>query len=207
MKKIFMLSMSVALFTGSAFSQMKFPKIFSYANSRSLFGMHINSLDIQTPQVWKNNTGTRTLTPLREQDLGFSLSAWKLISEKVDLSAKATMMFHNYSAIDRNENVTNYNKVGIEIEPSVNVKVFNDASKFNAFVTTGLGIGTYSGKMGAYLPIGVGLQANIGGSVYFLLQSQYHKSFNDKTMKNSIVHSFGIAQRINTGDISFKRKH
>jgi hypothetical protein len=201
MKKIFILCLSFSAIAVSSFSQKK---MFSFKNTRNLLGIHLNTLDIQTPQVWKDNSAPRTLATLKDQNLGFSLSAWKQISDHIDLTARLGMLFHNFSAIDRNENVTNYNKVGVEIEPTASVKIFPDAYKFNAFVTTGLGIGSYSGKMGAYIPVGLGLQANLSNKVYIMLQSQLRKSLSDGVMKNSIMHSIGIAQPLNMSD--FKRK-
>ncbi len=201
MKKIFILCLSLSTFATASFAQKN---MFNFKNTRNLVGIHINTLDIQTPKVWKDNSGPRTLATLKEQDLGFSISAWKQIADHIDLSARLGMMFHNYSAIDRNENVTNYNKVGVEIEPTANLKIFPDASKFNAYISAGLGIGSYSGKMGAYVPVGVGLQANFSNTVYFMLQTNYRKSFDDGTMRNSITHSFGIAQTLGKND--FKRK-
>ena len=104
--------MSFTTFASASFAQKN---MFNFKNTRNLVGIHINTLDIQTPKVWKDNSGPRTLATLKDQDLGFSISAWKQISDHIDLSARLGMMFHNYSAIDRNENVTNYNKVGVEI--------------------------------------------------------------------------------------------
>jgi hypothetical protein len=104
------------------------------SHKRSLFGIHMNALDVNTPLNWKNNTGTRGLGGLKEQDLGFSLSYWKLIAPKVDLSIKGTLMFHDYAAVDRNQYNSNFNQVGVELEPSLNIKAFNDESVFNAFL-------------------------------------------------------------------------
>ena len=200
MKKIAVLFLSFSTLTFASFAQKA---KCHFKNTRNLVGMHINALDVTTPQVWKDNSAPRTLAPLKGQDFGFSISAWKLICDKIDLSARFGMMFHNYAAVDRNQNVINYNKIGIEIEPTANVKLFPDDSKFNGFVTTGFGIGGYGGKLGGYIPVGLGLQANFSNTVYFMLQTQYRKSFNDGTNKNSIMHSFGIAQTIGKND--FKR--
>jgi OmpA-OmpF porin, OOP family len=163
---------------------------------RSLFGIHMNALDVNTPLNWKNNTGSRGLAGLKEQDLGFSLSYWKLIAPRVDLSIKGTLMFHDYAAVDRNLYNSNFNQVGVELEPSVNIKAFNDESVFNAFLTVGIGGGVYSKKVGAYIPTGVGLQANIGNTTYFMLQAQYRFTLTKDVLLNNLFYSFGVAQRI-----------
>jgi len=163
---------------------------------RRLLGIHLNSLDVNTPQTWKDNSGPRTLQGLKNQDLGFSVSYWQNLIKQVDLSVKTSLLFHNYSAIDRNQYTTNFNQVGVELEPSVNAYAFKDESMFNAFVTTGLGLGMYSNKFGAYVPAGLGLTANISNTTYFILQSQYRFTLTDATMKNNLFYSFGVAQNI-----------
>ena len=164
--------------------------------NRRLLGIHLNSLDVNTPQSWKDNTGTRALAGLKNQDLGFSVSYWHTILNQLDFSAKASMLFHNYSAVDRNQYSTSFNQVGFEIEPSVNAYMYKETSTFNAFVTTGLGLGLYSNKFGAYVPAGLGLTANLSNTAYFILQSQYRFTLTKDAMKDNLFYSFGIAQNI-----------
>jgi len=52
-------------------------------------------MDVNTPKGWKDNSIPKTLNGLREQDLGFSLSYWKLIDTRVDFSAKAITCLRN----------------------------------------------------------------------------------------------------------------
>ncbi len=167
------------------------------ANTKTRFvGMHLNAMDVNTPQVWKDKSGPKTLAGLREQDLGFSLSFWQTIASQVDFSAKATIMFHDYSAVDRKSYSSNYNQVGIELEPTVNVSAFKATSMYNAFVTTGLGFGSYSKKFGAYVPAGLGLSATFSNSTRLLVQSQYRFSCTANTLNNNIFYSIGITQKM-----------
>jgi hypothetical protein len=165
-------------------------------NKRRFAGIHLNSLDVATPQSWKDNSGTKSLAGFKNQDLGFSVSYWQTLAHHLDISGKATMMFHNYNAIDRNEYTTKYNQIGFEIEPTVNAYAFNDESKYNAFVTSGLGLGIYSGKFGAYVPAGLGLSLNFSNNTYFMLQSQYRFSLTNDVMKNNLFYSIGICQNL-----------
>jgi len=166
------------------------------SNKRKLIGMHFNSIDVNSPQVWKDNSGPKALGGFKEQDLGFSLSYWQTVAKHLDFSAKATMMFHNYSAIDRNTYTTNYNQNGVEIEPSLNAYAFNDESMFNAFLTVGVGAGLYSKKFGAYVPTGVGMTANLSNNSYFILQAQYRFTLTKDVMRDNLFYSFGIAQNL-----------
>ncbi|MEO7523070.1 MAG: hypothetical protein ABIT58_03195, partial [Ferruginibacter sp.] len=162
----------------------------------SLIGVHFNALDIKTPQTFKDNSGPKTLAGLRDQDFGFSVSYWRGLASHLDLSVRANLMFHDYSANDRGVYTPNQNQTGVEFEPALNAYVFNNSSLFNAFLTAGIGIGTYTGKVGAYVPTGVGLQANFNQETYFILQAQYRFSLDEKVAKNNLFYSLGIAQRI-----------
>ncbi len=192
MKQKFTLLLSFLALATFSFAQ----KSNASSNKRRLAGIHLNSIDVNSPLAWKENTGTKSLAGFKDQDLGFSVSYWQTLAHHVDLSGKATMMFHNYTAIDRNEYSTNYNQIGFEIEPSVNAYAFNDESKYNAFVTAGLGLGMYSGKFGAYVPAGLGLSANFSNNTMFTLQSQYRFTLTSDVMRNNLFYSIGILQNI-----------
>ncbi len=170
------------------------------SNCRRLLGVHLNAMDVNTPQGWKDNSIPKTLNGLREQDLGFSLSYWKLIDTRIDFSAKATMMFHNYSAVDRGVYSTKFNQLGLELEPTVNVKAFEDNYNYNAFVTAGLGLGSYSNKFGMYAPVGLGLQANLGNSTYIMLQSQYRFTLMKDVLKDNLFYSIGFIGKMGDDD-------
>ena len=192
MKQKICLFLSILVLANTAFAQ----KDKTSSNKRSLFAMHLNALDVSTPKSWKDNSGQRNLSGLKEASLGFSLSYWKLIAPRVDFSTKATMMFHNYSSIDRGTYTTNYNQLGLEIEPSLNVKAFTDESLFNAFITTGIGAGVYSSKFGAYVPAGAGLQVNFASNTYIMLQAQYRFTLMKDVLNDNLFYSLGIAQKM-----------
>ncbi len=194
MKQKLTLILSFLVLASGAFAQMKNSS--NSAKGRSLFGIHFNALDVKTPQTWKDNTGPKTLTGLKELDLGFSLSYWRLITSNIDFSVKGTLMFHDYPGEDRGVYSSSFNKTGIELEPSLNVKAFKDESLLNAFLTAGIGGGYYVDKFGAYVPTGVGLQANFSGTTYLMLQAQYRFSLMKDVLKDNIFYSLGIAQKM-----------
>ena len=192
MKQKLTLILSFLALAGGAFAQ----KGKSTFDKRGFVAVHLNALDVKTPLAWKNNTGPKTLAGFRELDLGFSLSYWRLIAPKVDFSTKATLMFHDYAANHRDVYSSDNNQVGIELEPTLNIKAFKEENVFNMFLTAGVGGGIYSSKFGAYVPAGVGLQANFSSNTYLLLQSQYRFALTKDVIRDHIFYSFGVGQKI-----------
>ena len=165
-------------------------------NIRSLFGIHVNSMDVTTPQSWKDNEGSKTLSNLKNQDLGISFAYYQLICPRVDFSGKANIMFHDYSGADRNVYSNKFTPIGLEIEPSLNIKAFEDNYAYNAFVSAGVGAGMYSSKFGAYVPVGLGLQANFAKTTYLFIQSQYRFTLTKDAIKDNLFYSVGFAQKL-----------
>lgn len=168
----------------------------SIKNIRSLVGVHVNSMDVNTPQAWKDNEGPKTLGTLKNQDLGISLAYYQLVSPRVDFSGKANIMFHDYSGADRNVYSNKFTPIGLELEPSLNIKAFEDNYAYNAFVSAGVGAGIYSSKFGAYLPVGLGLQANFAKTTYMFIQSQYRFTLTKDAIKDNLFYSVGLAQKL-----------
>ncbi len=162
----------------------------------SLFGIHFNALDINTPVTFQNSSNNRTFSQLRDMDFGFGLSYWKGLTNTIDFSAKTGVFFHDYAALDRAETAITDREIGIELEPSLNFRPYKDNSLVAPFLTAGIGGGYYSGKWGAYVPAGVGIQVNLQSSTYILLQSQYRFTLTNDVIKDNIFYSLGIAQSI-----------
>jgi len=192
MKQKLSLFLSFMALAGMSFAQKE-----KTCSDTRMFGIHLTTLDVTTPIVWKENSAPRGLPGLREADLGFTFSYWKsLCCHNLDLSGKATIMFHNYAAVDRKTYSAKHNLVGFEIEPAVNAKLYPSTSMYNAFLTVGAGAGYYSGEFGAYVPTGVGLSACLGGSTTIMLQSQYRFSLTSDVLRDNIIHSVGIIQKM-----------
>ena len=138
----------------------------------SLFGIHFNAYDIETPKTLSSSTTPRKFSNIRDMDYGFSLSYWKGLSRTIDFSLKATGIFHDFSADDRNLFTTDQ-EFGAELEPTLNIRPYGDNSLIAPFLTAGIGGGYYTNKFGAYAPVGVGIQVNLMSESYIFLQAQY----------------------------------
>jgi OOP family OmpA-OmpF porin len=193
MKQKLTLLCCFALTTLVSFSQKKEKHT---CEERSMLGMHINTLDFSTINAWRSNKAPKTLSGFKKQDLGFSLSYWKMVYKNVDFSGKATLLFHDYAGIDRKTYSTNINQFAFILEPTVNAYLFEAENKYNAFVTAGLGFGTFSNKFGAYFPGGIGLLANFQHDTKVMIQTQYQATLSKKVLNDNLAYSIGLVQNI-----------
>ncbi len=192
MKQKLALVLSFMVFAVGAFAQMDNNS--AATKKGKLVGIHFNALDFKTPQSWKNNSSPRFATKLKEMDFGLSLSYWKGLTSKIDFALKLNGNLHDYAA-DRNVSTTK-TEVGLELEPTINIRPFKDNNIFAPFLSAGIGGGYYTGEFGLYVPAGVGLQLNFSSVTYLLLQATYKWSLSEDDLKDHLVYSFGILQNI-----------
>ncbi len=161
----------------------------------SLVGIHFNALDFQTPITLKNTAGNRTFSKITDMDYGFSVSYWKGLTNTIDLSARAGVLFHDFAA-DRGVLNQKNQAVGIELEPTLNFRPYGDNALISPFLTAGIGAGYYTDKIAAYVPAGVGAQFNLQSNTYIITQMLYRFSLDKKTIKDNMFYSLGVAQNI-----------
>jgi hypothetical protein len=126
---------------------------------------------------------------------GVSLSYWQGLTPFIDFSAKLNGIFHDYSAIYYG--LPGKTEIGLELEPTINIRPLKDENIWAPFLTTGLGMGLYTNHLGAYVPIGGGLQFNASSTTYLFVQAQYKWSLTPKVLGNNLFYSIGFAQNIN----------
>ena len=195
MKQKLTLLLSFLVIVICASAQMMNSK-YTSAKKGDLFGIHFNTLDIKTPVTFKNSAGTRTFSKIQEMDFGFSLSYWKGLTNTIDFSTRAGVIFHDYATEDRRERYLKGEAVGVELEPTLNFRPYGDDALFAPFLTAGVGAGYYTGKYGAYLPTGLGVQLNLKSMTYIFVQTQYRFALTKDVLKDNIFYSLGIAQNI-----------
>ena len=191
MKQKLVLLFSLVLMASGLFAQMSDK---SATKKGTLFGIHFDAVDFKTPVLWKNTSGGRDVTKIKDMDFGFSLSYWKGLTSRIDFSTKVNALIHNYAGDDRNE-ATTKTEIGVELEPSLNMRAFTDNHFLNPFLTVGIGGGYYTGEWGAYVPTGVGVQLNFNSFTYLLLQAQYRWTLSKEKAHDNLFFSFGLAQK------------
>ena len=194
MKQKITLLFSFLVVVACASAQMMNSK-YSSAKKGDLFGIHINALDVFTPETFKKTNTTRTFTGLRRMDIGMSISYWKGLTNTIDFSTRAGFSMDDFSSAASNRvNFNNENQFAVEVEPSLNFRPYGDNSLVAPFLTVGIGGGRYSHDYGAYVPAGVGIQVNFRSNTYLLVQSQYRFALTKDVLKDALGYSIGVAQ-------------
>ena len=195
MKKTIRLFLAAAIFCSSANAQMSLnpPK------KGTLVGIHFNLADFKAPTGIKDPITGKVYSSVRDMNKGLSISYWKGLTSKIDFSAKINAMFRDYSAIY--QGITNKTEIGLELEPTINIRPFKDNSKLAPFLTTGIGGGLYNDKFGAYVPAGVGMQLNMNSFTYIFLQAQYKFTLTKKILGDNLFYSIGFAQNVGNAKV------
>jgi outer membrane protein OmpA-like peptidoglycan-associated protein len=196
MKQKLTLILAIMLVATSAFAQKNKKKMSSTEGKKGqLIGLHFNLADFNAPTGLKDPITGKVYQTVSQMDKGLSVSYWRGITSKVDFCAKINAMFKDYRAIYYGIPAEG-TEVGVELEPTINVRPVPDNAKFAPFLTAGVGVGYYTSHFGAYIPVGLGLQLNIQNTTYFFLQAQYKFTLTKKTLGDNLFYSFGVAENI-----------
>lgn len=190
MKHKLSLLLALTLILSAAFAQNNWMP----AKKGSLLGIHFNLADFKGPTGIKDPVTGKVYGTVRDMNKGLSISYWKGLTSRIDLSVKANAMFRDYSSIY--QGITGKTEVGLELEPALNIRPFSDATKLAPFLTAGIGGGLYNDKFGAYAPAGLGLQWNMNSITYLIVQAQYKFTLTDKVLGDNLFYSVGFAQNI-----------
>lgn len=195
MKQKLTLLLLLACMAGAAVAQ-KAKKITFVPGPKKpeLFGFAFSLSDFNAPKNFGTNSNATSL-PVSDLAPGVSLYYLKGITPFIDFSARLNGIFQNFSAF---RGVTSKTKteLGIEFEPTINIRPVKDQNMWAPYLTTGLGLGLYSNKLGAYLPLGGGIQFNSDNNFYLFLQAQYRASLTPTILPRSLYYSIGFAQNI-----------
>ncbi|MFM2359441.1 MAG: hypothetical protein RLY16_1434 [Bacteroidota bacterium] len=196
MKQKLTLVLSLLLLTTAIYAQnAKKYKFAPGAKKPTLFGFGFTLSDYNAPKNFGKNGNARTLD-IRDMSAGISVSYLKGLTPFIDFSAKLNGVFHDYSALYNN--LPGKTEIGIEFEPAVYIRPVKDENKWAPFLSVGAGLGLYTNKIGAYVPLGGGIQFNASNTTYVFLQAQYKVALTPKVNPDNLVFSIGFAQNIAT---------
>ncbi len=163
------------------------------AQKPQLVGLHYNLADFNAPAGIKDPATGKGYSKVKDMSKGLSLSYWRGLCKTTDLAVKVNMIFRDYSAIY--QGVTGKTEIGLELEPTINIRPFADAAKLAPFFTVGAGVGMYNDKFGGYIPTGGGLQVNLESLTYIIIQAQYKFTLTNKVLGDNLFYSIGVAQK------------
>ncbi len=179
----------IILFT-NVFAQKT--KTMTGSKKGQLLGVNFILVDFNSPAGIKSPGAGKGYSAVKNMDKGVAFSYWKGLTSTIDFSAKLNAIFHNYNLIANG--LSDKTELGLELEPTINIRPMGDNAKLAPFLTTGVGVGYYTGDFGAYIPAGVGLQLNFNSTTYLFLQAQYRFTLTKKVMGDNLFYSFGIAE-------------
>jgi OOP family OmpA-OmpF porin len=198
MKQKLLLLITAALLTGALYAQQtKKNKFVPGQKKPSLFGIAFTLTDFNAPKNFGSNSNATTLK-IKDMAPGVSAFYWKGLTPFIDFSTSFNSVFFDYSAVFAGR--TAKTEIGLELQPTINIRPLKDENLWAPFLTAGLGAGIYTGHMGGYVPLGGGLQLNANSTTYFFLQAQYKWSLTPKVVKNNLFYSLGFAQNIGNGE-------
>jgi OmpA-OmpF porin, OOP family len=124
---------------------------------------------------------------------GIAINYLSGLSNHVDFIATLGGSFVDYPV----QNVAPLGKDNFLLEStaSVNLKLLTDEYCVVPFIDLGVGASKYKKYFGAFMPVGMGLQVNIGNAAYLLINSQYRIAVTQNASYH-FYHSLGIAANI-----------
>lgn len=184
------------LFLASAtvgFSQVKN----QYKKGKAL-GVHFTLHDFETAKDLKEMGLSEVLqegewTNIGRMNPGLALSYTQGLTDNIDIMGRLGGGVMSYPIGGR---PTSTNKFYLETDVSANFKLLSDYYWVSPYISAGLGLHSWGGYVGAYTPLGVGLQVNFLDETYLLLQAQYRFPIISGTTTNHIFYGIGLAGNI-----------
>jgi outer membrane protein OmpA-like peptidoglycan-associated protein len=192
MKSKFTLFLVLAIMTQTSWSQ-EFKK--------NAIGFGFTLIDFETAQEIKNGSFNDALKGdnfgnIESKIPAFNIDYWRAITNHIDLSVRYTGAFIEYPFENRIGSESS-NSVFSQLDAALNIKLLKETAVVNPFLTAGIGGLNYKKDFAAIAPLGVGIQFNLGNSVYIIPQAQYRFGLsNDAT--DHLQYSVSILQSLFT---------
>jgi hypothetical protein len=151
--------------------------------------------DFRTAQLIRNSSLSNVLNNKqfgkpKEMTPGFAISYIKGLRSHVDFVGTATGSF---AKIQLEEGTPNTDKFLFEVDASLNLKMLPESFVFTPYLNVGVGASSYNGKLGGFLPLGVGLKLNLFNEAAIFVNSQYRIPVTTTTAAYHFYHGIGIA--------------
>jgi OOP family OmpA-OmpF porin len=127
----------------------------------------------------------KTYAKFKDMNAGMAISYLQGITSKLDFSSMLGASFVDYPMDDRaafgNQNLL------VEATASLHAKMLPDSYCVVPYLSAGVGASAYKGFIGAFMPLGAGIQVNLFDEAFLFINSQYRI----KITEASNYHFFG----------------
>jgi OmpA-OmpF porin, OOP family len=154
------------------------------AIQKPTFGVHFFFNDFKTATAVRNNSlgivfKNKQFAKVRDMSPGLALNYINGITRHFDFTTSLAGSFVDYPI----PNKTAFNRDFLLLEGDVSVrgKMISNKAIINPYIQAGMGFSYYKSYLGAFLPLGAGLQVNIFNEAYILVNAQYRVPISEVT--------------------------
>jgi OOP family OmpA-OmpF porin len=193
MKRIFFL----ALFLFSGFTTLLFAQ--DKSKKQPSFGFQFSFIDFPTAQDLRTSTLASVLDAKQWSKVGrmepsLTVLYAQGLHSNVDFMSRLTSSFLRYPFRTKTDLVSD-DRIYAEVDATVNVKLLTDNYIVVPYLQAGVGAAMTQGTFMAQIPLGVGLQVNVGRNTFINLNSNYRVPVTAPA-NYSLMHSFGVLSSI-----------
>jgi outer membrane protein OmpA-like peptidoglycan-associated protein len=192
MKKILFFTVVLGL------SAISFAQTTSYKKTSSL-GVNFFLQDFKTPAIINSGSLSGALlnnswAKVKDMSSGLSVQYMNGITEHIDFSTSLGGTFVNYPfRAASGMTPLGTNKLLLELDASVNIKLLTDKYFLVPYLNAGIGASMYGGSyFAAFMPIGGGLQMNLGEGAFIHTQMNYRSQVS-AFATNHLNYSIGFS--------------
>jgi outer membrane protein OmpA-like peptidoglycan-associated protein len=192
MKKILFFTVVLGL------SAISFAQTTSYKKMPSL-GLNFFLQDFKTPAAINSGSLSGVLAnnswaKVKDMSSGLSLQFIDGLTEHIDFTTTLGGTFVNYPfRAESGMTTLGSNKLLLELDAGINVKLLTDKYFLVPYLNAGVGASMYGGSyFAAYMPIGAGLQFNLGEGAFIHTQMNYRSQVS-ALATNHLNYSIGFS--------------
>lgn len=192
MKKIAFLVAAtlIAVTTFAQTSAKKLPSLaihYAFTDYKSGFDVRNSSL------VTVLNNGN--LYKARRMDPGLAISYMEGFTPHIDFAGTLTGTFLSHPTTGGFTNTSGTDALLLEFAATANFKLLTDNYFLTPYITLGVGASKWSSYYAAFIPIGLGLQSNLGGNTFVFANTQYRVAATENASYH-FYHSIGVGSAI-----------
>jgi OmpA-OmpF porin, OOP family len=138
-------------------------------------------------QVTRNNNWAE----FSEMAPGLALTYFKGLGKHVDFAGTLGASFVNYPF--PNKPLFEGDALLLEVDASVNLKMFSEDYWFTPYLTAGIGASKYRNYYGAFIPLGGGLKINFFDEASLFVTTAYKIPVTAETTNYHLMYSIGVS--------------